>query len=67
VTESRAGRIVEALHAAAPKVWARVAPRAFGRLAYSPERAASGPGNLFEPIPKLNRETGGHEGRWLPD
>jgi hypothetical protein len=64
VTESR---VVEALHAARAEGPARVDPGCLRGTRLQPGAGrAPAPSNLFQPIPDLNRETGGHERRWLP-
>jgi NAD(P)-dependent dehydrogenase (short-subunit alcohol dehydrogenase family) len=65
VTERRLGRALEAAHTVSPKLYGRIAAKAFKWVAL--RKAASPPteGNLFAPMEALNRAEGGHRRRRL--
>lgn len=63
VTYSRAGRLLEALHTLAPRVWDRVFAPGFESASFNGEPSDSGPGNVLRPNPAAERI----HGNWKRD
>lgn len=58
VTVGEAARVLAWGHAALPRVYDRLAPRAMNRVAFGTGTAESGPGNVFRPMPEWNQVDG---------
>ncbi len=53
------GRLLELEHTVCPGLFNRLVPTVMTHAAFGGEPAAAGPGNVFEPLPELNRVDGG--------